>query len=318
MKDVCRLFGLSPISKPMTNRRGFEGSRNRGHLVATDKKRKIFVKWARGEKDNLTAEVQKQKLFNKYARSSVVRAPVWFYTKRKGGYTMSAFEYVDPRHHTLTSEKFLQVILQTLAEFKRIAINNLNKVYPVKIFEQYRSELHTMLKGLEEGGRTTGQQTQRYLDYFTSTAKGGLLSFTHADFAPHNFTINNESVLILFDFEKSVIGHPLEDLARLINFYMIHNPRVCKLLLRSNHASNKAGLGGYRLLKAVYLANHYSAKHQQTSNPLPLIQTNFWINIAERLVDGTNPLSESERAALLRQEQQHLTNEELDDQKMYL
>lgn len=316
-ETISRLFGLNLSEKPKVKRKLSENNRQSGYFVAYDRKQKIFVKWSTHQ-NQLAAEIQKLVLFNTLVRTSVVRAPNYRYLKSRDGCTIAAFEYIEPQHdRSLTTHKLVRNLCQTLTEFRNIPTRKLEPLYPLKTFDDYLLQVRGLLSNLRNLGFGTQSRENKYRRFFASI-KTLPPSFVHADFAPHNFVPHSQGPLILFDFEKSVIGNPLEDLARLLNFYMIHHPTAYNQLEKNNLSQDKESLQRFRLLKALFLANHYAEKCQRTPEPMPSIQARFWLNVSERLLRGDPPISESSRDTILRQEQQYLPPKELRHQQDYL
>lgn len=314
---VCLLFGLKLLASVDFSRKLAADRGEGGSFIARDGGKRVFVRWSKDEKEVLD-RAQKQKLFNDNVQQTIVRTPCLLYTKRRSEYTIAAFEFVNPRHPRLSAARLVQILHSGLNELRKIPIGALSGVYPTKTSGRYLSEFSRLLANLKLSRRLGEKRAKAFFEYFLVNAKPRALSFVHSDLAPHNFTINRRGQLVLFDLEKSVVGDPLEDLARLLNFYLIHRPQVHRRLSELDLAADKNRLNAFRLMKAVFLANHYAIRHEQTFGTMSKVSMRLWLKIAGRIVAGAALLSKAERRSLLGWERRFLSEEALAEQKRYV
>lgn len=121
---------------------------------------------------------------------------------------------------------------------------------------------------------------------------------------------------MLFDFEKSGLGHPEEDLARLVNFYMLHNRRISRALTETT--TNKKGLFALRFYKAFFLMHYYYKKHKNTASDLSKFQYFFWNHTITNLIEGKDSLTLEFIDEYLSIEKRLLNAQSLKEQNKYI
>ena len=137
---------------------------------------------------------------------------------------------------------------------------------------------HYRTSGLEEAMRD-GLETlennksiiERYSNYLV-----------HTDFAPHNFRINNNSMYTL-DCSAFLFGNKYEELARLLNYMVVHNPALEKKLksyvLKYRGETEYLDLRLMRVYKIGYLLKYYTQSLPKTSYDLLALtihRIEFW------------------------------------------
>lgn len=146
------------------------------------------------------------------------------------------------------------------------------KKYESSILERYRTP------GIEDAMNEGFGFVKKNRDLIDS----GCQHLVHSDFAPHNFRLCGDSLYTL-DCSAFIFGNKHEELARLLNYMTIHNPKlevkVKEYLLKKYGEKEYLSLRVMRAYKIQFLLNFYTQALSKTSNDLLALTTHrveFW------------------------------------------
>ncbi len=112
----------------------------------------------------------------------------------------------------------------------------------------------------------------------------------HTDFAPHNFRITKNHLYTL-DCSAFQFGHKYEEMARLLNYMVIHNPALEKRLksyvLRRRGQEEYLSLKLLRIYKIVFLLKFYTQSLAKTSDDLRALtihRIEFWEEVLRSVI----------------------------------
>ncbi len=115
---------------------------------------------------------------------------------------------------------------------------------------------------------------------------------SHTDFVPHNMRVKNRSVYIL-DQVAIEFANKYEGWARLLNYMIVHNPALERLLAlhlaKNRSADENLDLKLMRIYKAGFLLNYYASvlpKTEGNLRALTLERLGLWTHILEALLEG--------------------------------
>ncbi len=113
---------------------------------------------------------------------------------------------------------------------------------------------------------------------------------THTDFVPHNFRVAGKQITLL-DHTALIIGNKYESWARLINFMMLHNPDLERLLVdyvKENRGSDEyLDLMLMRVYKLCFLIDYYTRSYQKTDGDLHELskeRITFWSSALDSIL----------------------------------
>lgn len=119
----------------------------------------------------------------------------------------------------------------------------------------------------------------------------------HQDFVPHNFRIKNNEVYML-DCSAVYFSNKYEGWARFLNYMLIHNPSLEKLLskyiLQNRGEDEYLSLRLMRVLKIGELLEYYTRSLEKTAgdlHSLTRLRIEFWHKALQSVLDNT-PLPE--------------------------
>lgn len=113
----------------------------------------------------------------------------------------------------------------------------------------------------------------------------------HQDFVPHNFRVKNKDVYML-DCSSVYFGNKYEGWARFLNYMLIHNPELEKLLnayIRDNRGKDEyLSLRLMRVYKVAELLEYYARSLSKTTDNLHVltnVRIQFWRRVLRALLD---------------------------------
>mgnify|MGYP001586072084 CR=1 FL=1 len=113
---------------------------------------------------------------------------------------------------------------------------------------------------------------------------------THTDFVPHNFRIS-KGMIYMLDGSAVQFGNKHEGWARLLNYMVIHNPNLEKLLLK--YIEDNFGQEEYlnlklmRIYKIAFLISYYVQSLSKTEgdlHKLTMARIDFWFAILKSII----------------------------------
>lgn len=191
---------------------------------------------------------------------------------------LRAFEAQEAFH--ATTFEHLQKIKNTFPVFN--AEENVKKFesFKKKIAENYHDKkLSASLSTAEEFLKSNKTTIDRYSRYLV-----------HQDFVPHNFRIKNNEVYML-DCSAVYFSNKYEGWARFLNYMLIHNPKLEKLLtkyiLENRGAEEYLSLRLMRVLKIGELLEYYTRSLGKTTGGLHTLteaRIKFWHQALDTLL----------------------------------
>lgn len=114
---------------------------------------------------------------------------------------------------------------------------------------------------------------------------------THTDFVPHNFRVKNKDIYML-DCSAVQFGNKYEGWARFLNYMIIHNPLLEKILIQyikeNRDKIDYVNLYLMRIYKIGFLLQYYSLSINKTSGNLKKLtgeRINFWHQILKLIME---------------------------------
>ena len=201
---------------------------------------------------------------------------------------LSAFEAQESFHATtyehLRAVKDVFPVLSS-AEYIKEFVRLKNSILRANPDESLLSTLERTEKFLAENGVII----DRYGNYLT-----------HTDFVPHNFRITEHSLFMLDcvpNYATVHFGNKYEGWARFLNYMLIHNPELDKLLsgyIRDTRGENEyMSLRLMRAYKITFLLEFYARALEKTSgdlHALTLARLAYWRGALEAIIED-QPIS---------------------------
>ncbi len=108
---------------------------------------------------------------------------------------------------------------------------------------------------------------------------------THTDLAPHNMRVSDYGIFLL-DYSSFSFGNKHEGWARFLNYMLIHNPKLEKLLckyLKDRGQNEYLSLRLMRIYKIVFLLEYYAQSLTRTTGDLHIL-TNARIDLWTKML----------------------------------
>jgi len=201
---------------------------------------------------------------------------------------LRAFEAQEAFH--ATTFEHLKTIKNTFPVFN--AEENIKKFEYFKkkiLANNHEKCLSATLSTAEEFLRSNKQTIDRYSRYLV-----------HQDFVPHNFRIKNNEVYML-DCSAVYFSNKYEGWARFLNYMLIHNPELEKLLakyiLENRGDEEYLSLRLMRVLKISELLEYYTRSLEKTTGDLRTLteaRIKFWQQALEMIL-ADKPLPDTIR-----------------------
>ncbi len=134
-------------------------------------------------------------------------------------------------------------------------------------------------------------RAEKFLKDHKSTIDTYSNHLVHTDFVPHNFRVSGQKIYVL-DAAAIQFGNKYEGWARFLNYMLIHNPDLEKLLteyVRANRGeTDYLNLRLMRVYKLGYLIDYYIRSLPKTSGDLHELTKKriaFWHRVLEFMLD---------------------------------
>lgn len=168
-----------------------------------------------------------------------------------------------------------KIVRKMYSKFPSLGVNDYLtnfKKFERNILERYRTP------GIEEAMR----EAFKFIKHEKDLIEAGCEHLVHSDFAPHNFRVNG-SKLYTLDCSAFIFGNKHEEMARLLNYMTIHNPKlerkVKDYLLKEKGEQEYLSLRVLRAYKIQFLLNFYTQALSKTTKDLLALTTHrveFW------------------------------------------
>jgi len=279
-------------------------------LVGKDKHDKKVVIKCSAYKSGID-ELKKEKkirdsLVNVSYTDDSIALPEEIYYGSKDGYMLFVTEYIS-QDKVFVQHDIKEQFFMTLRAFERQEafhatthehMREVKKNSTLMSEKEYSKNINKFYKNVSAYKNSDIQKlTDEGLDFFNTnkdvinTYAGYLI---HEDLVPHNFRIKNNQIYML-DYSSLQHGNKYESWARFLNYMIIHNPELEKML--KNHLKKERGSREYlslqvmRVYKIFQLMNFYmSLLDRVEDNLLKLtkIRLEFWANIIEHIIKDTD------------------------------
>jgi len=275
-------------------------------LIGTDKdNRRIVIKCSRykdGIKEIKHEKKIRDSLINVSYTNDSIAFPDEIYFNNKEGYSIFVTEYIAQDkvfvEHEIKDQFFMIIrALERQEAFHATThehVRNVRKTLKLMTEDEYSSSIQDFYSSIKTYKNSDVQHhIKDGLSFFEknkeviNTYAGHLI---HEDFVPHNFRIKGNQIYKL-DYSSLQYGNKYESWARLLNYMVIHNPELEKLL--NEHIQNERGEREYlslkvmRVYKLFQLLNFYmSLLDRVDGNLLKLtkIRIEFWAKVMGNVV----------------------------------
>ncbi|MHB0978211.1 MAG: hypothetical protein ACYC1K_02290 [Minisyncoccota bacterium] len=221
-----------------------------------------------------------------------------------GEYLMYVTEYIAQEkvfvEHPLEQQFFMALkAFEAQEAFHATTFEHVKKVgivFPIftarTYFESF-DEFQKSVSDLDEDGilEDVLAQAEKFLKEHKSTIDTYSNHLVHTDFVPHNFRVSGQKMYML-DAAAVQFGNKYEGWARFLNYMVIHNPDLEKLLteyVRTNRGEVEyLNLRLMRVYKIGYLINYYISSLSKTSGDLHELTKKriaFWHRVLEHILE---------------------------------
>lgn len=231
--------------------------------------------------------------FAPFKKAILIPKEVFFGKKKQ--YQIFVTEYI-PQEKVFISlpfKKQFETIVETFNKREVLngktfkAVQSMYKDFPFLKTEGYLDNFKKFQNSVLEKYRTPGieeamGEAYKYIRANAATIDQQCEHLVHSDFAPHNFRVNGDQLYTL-DCSAFLFGHKYEELARLLNYMVIHNPLLEKKI--KNHILKTGGANEYlnlrlmRIYKIQFLLKFYTQALSKTTEDLLALTTHrveFW------------------------------------------
>lgn len=308
MESTIESLGFSlDTEQPHISGERFLMMKDKQVLVGKDKDgRRIIIKIA--TKPDGQKEIENEKQIRDLLTSIVfandkILFPKEIFFGRKDGYLIWATEFISQDkvyvEHDIEEQFFLILkALEAQEAFHATTFEHLKSVG--KLFEVYDARKYFDKFG--EFRKTVSSLEDPELEETLSKVSGTLAQnkstidiysnyLTHTDFVPHNFRISRKTIYML-DLSAVHFGNKYEGWARFLNYMVIHNPKLEKLL--SEYVKKNRGREEYlnlrlmRIYKLGFLLDFYAKSLAKTEGDLKELtkeRIGFWHEILKHILE---------------------------------
>mgnify|MGYP001578012148 CR=1 FL=1 len=329
-----QLSNISALLKPL----GYELDEHQPHVsgerylmtrnklvlaaIRTSDKKAVIVKASNhpdGQKEIIAEKTARDTLMSIDFASEYILFPAEMYSGTKSGYMFWIAEYV-PQDKVFvdhsTEEQFFLILRAfeaqesfhaTTFEHLKTIQKNFTVFSSEKYIESFKAFPEKMRPALTEikADPQPLADALKLLESNSATLAKYANYLTHTDFVPHNFRVQDHALYML-DCSAVHFGNKYEGWARFLNYMLIHNPALEKVLssyIRVNRGENEhLDLRLMRIYKIGYLLSYYATSLEKTSGDLrelTKLRLSFWLEMLKAIVKDTPPdpkISEDYRA----------------------
>jgi len=230
--------------------------------------------------------------------------PKDIYYGEKDGFLILITEFIAQERvfvaHTLEEQFFM--ILKTFEAIENFHattfehIKTIKYTFPIFYAQEYFKNFESFRKTIAKNYKNTEiEDTLSKSENFLRVNKAVIDRYanylTHTDLVPHNFRVKDGHVYLL-DTASVRFGNKYEGWARFLNYMVIHNPALEKLLV--NYIKTNRGVTEYlnlrlmRVYKITELLEFYSRSLPKTDGDLRALtieRIGFWHNIMKAILD---------------------------------
>jgi hypothetical protein len=233
--------------------------------------------------------------------------PKELYWGERGQYLIWVIEFIEQEEvfvaHSLDEQFFIAIkAFEAQEGFHATTYEHLESVkeiFPVLHAREYFKEFRNFINIIEEKvGAAALSETLSEAEQFLKKNKSAIDEYSnhlvHTDFVPHNFRIRNNQVYLLDcspEYRTMHFGNKYEGWARFLNYMIIHNPALEKLLndyIKNNRdEADFLNLHLMRVYKIGFLLKFYADSLDQTQGDLrqlTLERIDFWHQILKYIL----------------------------------
>lgn len=228
-----------------------------------------------------------------------IQLPEELYYGTRDGYLFLIMRFIPQEKvfvaHTIEEQFFIALsAFEAQESFHATTYEHLRvvkEVFPVLGAAEYltdfkRLENSILEKHPDESLRTILRKTEAFLTEHRVTIDRYASYLTHTDFVPHNFRIAEHTLFMLDcvpNYATIHFGNKYEGWARFINYMMLHNPELERLL--TEYVKSSRGEDEYlslrlmRAYKITFLLEYYTrslAKTEGDLHALTLARLDYW------------------------------------------
>lgn len=209
--------------------------------------------------------------------------------------------------HTLEEQFFLTLrTFEAQEAFHATTFEHLQTIkntFPILSDREYLAKFHIFTEKINKDYHDDKldevlQEAATFLKSHEMTIRQFSNHLVHQDFVPHNFRIKNRDVYML-DCSSVYFGNKYEGWARFLNYMLIHNPELEKLLvayIRDNRGKDEyLSLRLMRVYKVGELLEYYARSLAKTTDNLHVltnVRIQFWRRVMQALLKDT-PLKQA-------------------------
>lgn len=309
IKNVISEMGFTlDEDQPHMSGERFLMTRNKLVLIGKDKnKNKVIMKVADhfdGQNEIRREKKARDILTSLSFAKEVLLFPKEIFYGKKDSFLFFITEYISQDkvfvEHTLEEQFFMALrAFEAQESFHATTFEHLKKVsdvFPVfkarDYFESFASFQKSILSKHSDG--ILEELLSKALIFLTEK-KATLDLFSnhlvHTDFVPHNFRVNGKKMYML-DAAAVQFGNKYEGWARFLNYMVIHNPELERLLveyIKTNRSQEEYfNLRLMRVYKLGYLLDYYISSLNKTSGDLHELTKKriaFWHSVLESVME---------------------------------
>jgi len=283
-------------------------TRNKLVLMGQDKNgKKIVIKASDhidGKKEIIYEKNARDLLQSVSFAKQALLFPTEIYFGQIGEYLMYVTEYIGQERvfveHPLEQQFFMALkAFEAQEAFHATTFEHIKKVgivFPIFTARTYFDsfdEFQSSVKKLDEDGilEDVLERAEKFIKEHKATIDTYSNHLVHTDFVPHNFRVTGQKMYML-DAAAVQFGNKYEGWARFLNYMVIHNPDLEKLL--SDYVRNNRGEIEYlnlrlmRVYKLGYLVDYYIRSLPKTSGDLHELTKKriaFWHRVLEHILE---------------------------------
>lgn len=283
-------------------------TRNKLVLSGTKADGKRVILKAAGHPDG-KAEINREKsardlLASVSFASDVILFPDEAFYGEQGGFLFLVTEYISQEkvfvEHTL-EEQFFMILRAFEAQESFHAttfehVRKIEKVFPIRHARDYFESFKGFISAVEQSApdgvvSEVLKQAYDFLEAHKTSIDKYCNHLVHTDFVPHNFRVHGKRLYVL-DAAAVEFGNKYEGWARFLNYMVIHNPDLEKLLseyiLRNRGEEDYLNLRLMRAYKIGYLIEYYARSLPKTEGDLYELTKKriaFWHRVLESVLE---------------------------------
>lgn len=177
-------------------------------------------------------------------------------------------------------------------------------LFPILRAEEYLRRFSDFVKTVRDECKECGEtldallRAHTFLKEHTVTIERYAPYLTHTDLVPHNMRVSTRDIYML-DYEAFYFGNKHESWARFLNYMLIHNPHLERMLVeyvrKNKSADEYLSLRLMRVFKIGLLLEYYARALLKTEGSLHELTKKriaFWTNALQSVIKD-EPLSDN-------------------------